>query len=166
MSVAATSSPAEAAAAEAFVDGFVAGWRSPGSAEAAARRFERLVAPDVRLIQPQLPVGVGYEGLRRGFLEPLFELMPDVRCEVDRWAARGDDLFIELTLTGTVGGRTVRMRACDRVTLRDGLAVERESHADPAPLLAAVARSPRTWPRFLRRQARLRLRGRPRAGTS
>lgn len=150
------SAPATATgAAEAFVAGFVEGWRSPESAEDAARHFEPLLAPDVRLIQPQLPVGVGYEDLRRRFLEPLFELMPDVRGEVDRWAARGDDVFIELTLIGTIGGRPVSMRACDRVTLRDGLAVERESHADPAPLLVAVARSPRTWPRFLRRQARL-----------
>ena len=52
------------------------------------------------------------------------------------------------------------MRACDRVTLRDGVAIERESHADPTPLLVALARSPREWPGFLRTQARLRLGGR------
>lgn len=49
------------------------------------------------------------------------------------------------------------MRACDRVTLRGGVAIERESHVDPTPLLVAVARTPRAWPRFLRTQARLRL---------
>jgi hypothetical protein len=159
MSVA-TTETAATGTAEAWVAGFVEGWRAPAGPEAAAAHFERMLAPDVRLIQPQLPVGVGHDGLRRQFIEPLFGLMPDVRCEVDRWAARGDDVFIELTLIGTIGARTVRMRACDRVTLRDGIAVERESHADPTPLLFAVARSPRTWPRFLRTQARLRLGGR------
>jgi ketosteroid isomerase-like protein len=157
MSAIATPADTTANAAEAFVAGFTEGWRAPASAEAAATYFERLLAPDVRLIQPQLPTGVGYQALRRQFLEPLFALMPDMRCEVDRWAARGNEVFIELTVFGTVGRRPVRMRACDRFTLRNGLAIERESHVDPTPLLVAVARTPRTWPRFLRNQARLRL---------
>ena len=155
----ATTQDTSSGAAEAFVEGFAEGWRAPAGAEATAAHFERLLAPDIRLIQPQLPTGVGYDALRRQFIEPLFDLMPDVRCEVDRWAARGDEVFIELTLIGTVGRRPVRMRACDRVTLRDGLAIERESHANPTPLLMAVARTPRAWPRFLRSQARLRRRG-------
>jgi ketosteroid isomerase-like protein len=159
MSAVATPTAMSAAAAEAFVAGFAEGWRAPSSAEAAAVHFERLLAPDIRLIQPQLPTGVGYTALRRQFIEPLFALMPDVRCEVDRWAARGDDVFIELTVIGTVGRYPVRMRACDRVTLRDGVAIERESHLDPTPLLLAIARTPRAWPRFLRTQARLRLPG-------
>jgi ketosteroid isomerase-like protein len=135
------------------VEGFIEGWRAPASAEATAEHFEGLLAPDVRLIQPQLPTGVGYGALRRQFIEPLFALMPDVRCEVARWAARGDDVFIELTVIGTIGRRPVRMRACDRVTLRDGVAIERESYFDPGPLIAAIARTPRAWPKFLRIQA-------------
>jgi hypothetical protein len=41
--------------------------------------------------------------------------------------------------------------------LFDGVAVERESYLDPSPILAAVARTPRAWPRFLRVQARAAL---------
>jgi hypothetical protein len=44
------------------------------------------------------------------------------------------------------------MRTCDRITLRDGRAVERVAHLDPLPLLAAVAKSPRAWPTFARTQ--------------
>jgi len=34
------------------------------------------------------------------------------------------------------------------------VAVERESYFDSLPLLAAVLRAPRAWPRYLRVQAR------------
>ena len=42
---------------------------------------------------------------------------------------------------------------CDRVTLLDGVAIERESYFDPGRLIAAIARTPRAWPKFLRIQA-------------
>jgi ketosteroid isomerase-like protein len=87
-------------------------------------------------------------------VRPLFTLMPDLRGEVERWAARGEELFIEMTLHGTLGGRLLSWRVCDRITLRDGVAVERESYFDSLPLLAAVVRTPRSWPRYLRVQAR------------
>ena len=44
------------------------------------------------------------------------------------------------------------MHTCDRIQLRDGKAVERVAYLDPAPLLKAVAASPRVWPRFIRTQ--------------
>ncbi len=103
------------------------------------------------------------EGFARGwhapafeeeFVRPLFALIPDVHGEVERWAARDDTLYIEMTLHGTLGGRPLSWRVCDRVTLRDGVAVERESYFDSLPLLAAVVRTPRSWPRYLRVQAR------------
>jgi hypothetical protein len=46
------------------------------------------------------------------------------------------------------------MHTCDRLTLRDGKATERIAYLDPAPLLKAVVRSPRSWPRFLISQLR------------
>jgi hypothetical protein len=42
----------------------------------------------------------------------------------------------------------------DRITLRDGKATERVAYLDAAPLLKAVARSPKSWPRFARTQLR------------
>jgi hypothetical protein len=46
------------------------------------------------------------------------------------------------------------METVDRITLRDGLAIERVAFLDPAPLLRAVLTRPRSWPRFARLQAR------------
>jgi ketosteroid isomerase-like protein len=113
-----------------------------------------MLAPEIRLIQPQLPTLVGHQAFREQFVEPLFGLIPDLHGEVERWASRGDTLYIELTLRGTLGRRPLSWRVCDRITLRDGLAIERESYFDPSPLLAAVAMAPRAWPLFLRLQAR------------
>jgi hypothetical protein len=53
-----------------------------------------------------------------------------------------------------MGKRAFTMHTCDRIKLRDGKAVERVAYLDPAPLLKAVAASPRSWPRFLRSQIR------------
>jgi ketosteroid isomerase-like protein len=144
---------AEDSDAARWVAHFIEGWRAPASAQAFAAHFRSHLAPDVRLVQPQLPTIVGHRAFEQRFVAPLFALIPDVRGEVGRWAARGDTLFIELALRGTLAGRPVSWRACDRVALRDGVAVERESYFDPAPLLAAVARTPRAWPAFARLQA-------------
>jgi ketosteroid isomerase-like protein len=144
---------AEDSDAARWVAHFTEGWRAPRGPEAFAAHFRSHLAPDIRLIQPQLPTLVGHRAFEERFVAPLFALIPDVRAEVQRWAARGDTVFIELTLHGTLGGRPVSWRVTDRVTLRDGVAIERESYFDPAPLIAAVARTPRAWPAFLRLQA-------------
>jgi len=136
-----------------WVEGFAEGWRAPRGPDAFAAHFRTLLDPDVRLIQPRLRTTVGYRAFAEQFARPLFALIPDLHGEVERWAAREDTLYIELTLRGTLGGRPFRLRACDRITLRDGLAVERESYFDPAPLLIAIATTPRAWPRFLRLRA-------------
>jgi ketosteroid isomerase-like protein len=140
--------------ARAWVDGFAAGWRAPSSPEAFAAHFRSLLAPDVRLIQPQLPALQGHRAFEEDFVKPLFALIPDLHGEVERWGSRGDTLYIEMTLLGTLAGRQLSWRVCDRLTLRDGVAVERESYFDPSHLLAALARTPRAWPAFLRLRTR------------
>jgi ketosteroid isomerase-like protein len=141
------------AQAERWVADFREGWRAPKGPEAFVEQFRSRLAPDVRLVQPQLPTLVGLRGFEQRFVRPLFELMPDIRGEVERWAAGGDTVYIELTLRATLGGRPLSWRVCDRVTLRDGVAIERESYFDPGPLIAAIARTPRAWPKFARFQA-------------
>jgi ketosteroid isomerase-like protein len=137
-----------------WVERFAAGWRAPGGPEAFAAHFRSMLAPDIVLIQPQLPTIVGQRSFEEQFVKPLFGLIPDLRGEVERWASRGDTLYIEMTLRGMLAGRQLSWRVCDRLTLRDGLAIERESYFDPSPLIAAVARTPRAWPAFVRLRTR------------
>jgi ketosteroid isomerase-like protein len=141
-------------AAEAWVEAFIEGWRSPAGGDALADHFDPVISSDVRLIQPQIPTLVGKHDFRERFARPLFDLIPDLRGEVERWAAGEDTAYIEMKMRGTLGGRPVSWRVCDRISLRDGIAVEREMYMDPLPLLRAVATCPRSWPGFARMQAR------------
>jgi ketosteroid isomerase-like protein len=108
----------------------------------------------VRMIQPSVRPTVGRKAFREEFARPLFTLVPDLHGTVESWSATGDRLYIELRLEGTIGKRPFTMHTCDRITLRDGKAIERLAYLDPAPLLKAVALSPRAWPRFIRAQLR------------
>jgi hypothetical protein len=144
-------SPKSAAAR--FVQAFAEGWANPIDADQFCAHFEPWLHPDVRLVQPQVPTITGYRAFREQFARPLFTLMPDLRGTVESWAARGDTLYIEIRLHGTLGRRPVTLRSCDRITLgEDGRAIERVAYIDPLPLLAAAARTPRAWPRMLRQQ--------------
>jgi len=138
--------------AGAFVNAFAEAWRAPVDADHFADRLERWLEPDVRLVQPQAPTMVGRRAFRERFARPLFELMPDLHGTVEGWAASEGTVYIELRLEGTVGKRTVTLRSCDRVTLREGRAAQRIAHLDPTPLLTAVALTPRAWARALRQQ--------------
>jgi ketosteroid isomerase-like protein len=141
------------AQAEAWVEAFTEGWRAPADADSFADHFDAWITEDVRLAQPQLPTLVGREAFRERFARPLFELIDGLHATVEHWAADGDVIFVEITLRGRVGGRELRLPVVDRVTLREGLAAERMSFLDPAPMRAAVAMSPGAWPTFLKIQA-------------
>jgi hypothetical protein len=150
LSPSAATDDARAVAAR-WVASFEEGWAAPASAAAFFAHFAPILDPGIRLVQPQMPATTGLEAFERDFVVPLFELMPDVRATVGNWASFGETIFIDLTITGTLrGGRRVSWHACDRVVLRDGRAVERESYFDPSPILAGLARSPRAWPAFAR----------------
>lgn len=137
---------------EAVVEAFDAKWRAGGPAAAFVERWKDLLDPEIRLVQPQVPMLVGYEAFARGFVEPFFTLMPDARGEVIGWATAGETAYVEIEITGTIGRRTVTLRSCDRLTVRGGRIVERVAYVDPGPLLAAVALTPRAWPTFIRMQ--------------
>ena len=149
-----TNGTATRTAAE-WVDGFAEGWRAPADADSFCDHFDPYLAPDIRLVQPQLPPLSGKRAFREEFARPLFELLHDVRGTVGSWASRteGDTevVFIELQIRGRLaGGRRVTMNTADKVTLRGGIAVERGANLDPLELLGGVLLSPRSWPTFIR----------------
>lgn len=140
-----------------WVEAFADGWRAPTDAESFCDHFDPYLADAIRLVQPQLPEAVGRRAFREDFARPLFSLLSEVRGTVGTWASatqpNGDEvLFIELTIRARLAGRPVTLETVDRITLRDGLAVERVATLDPLELLGAVVRSPRAWPRFARIQ--------------
>jgi SnoaL-like domain len=154
MSTAAELEAEQNRAAEEWVAGFAAGWRDPAGPREFVEHFTPLLDPEIRLIQPQIPELVGLEAFRRGFAEPLFNLIPDIHGSVRGWATDGDTIWIELELEGTLGGRPVTLETVDRITLREGRAIERRAFLDPLPVLAAVLTRPRAWPRYARTQIR------------
>lgn len=128
----------------AFAAAFAEAWAEP-----TPDRLSSLLHPDVRLVAPLMATTVGRDQARREFSR-LFELMPDIRGRVARWSGTEDVLFIEFTLSGTLGGRPIEWRLVDRFRLEDGLGIERISYFDPLPLIAAFARVPTAWGRLWR----------------
>ena len=141
-------------AAAAWVEMFVEGWANPTDADSFCDHFDPWFQDDVRMVQPQVSTTVGKRAFREEFARPLFDLVPDLHGTVERWTADGDVVYIELRLEGTVGGRPFEIHSCDRIKLRDGKAAERFAYLDSTPLVMAVLRSPRSWPKFVGTQLR------------
>ena len=131
----------------AFVERFADAWARPERGD----RLLPLLHPDVRLVQPLEGEVRGLEAVG-AMWDRTFGLIPDLSGEVLRWAERDGFLVIELRLSGTLGGRRVEWITSDHIRLEDGLVRERVAHFDPTPLVGAVLRSPRLWPRFVRQR--------------
>jgi hypothetical protein len=111
---------------------------------------ELLLREDVVLRAPMLPVTRSLEAGKRAFAG-LFASFPDLTGEVHACGPHPDGVFIEFTLSGSAGGRTISWRAVDVFKLdEEGMARERVSYFDPMPIIAAVAKTPRAWPAFVR----------------
>ncbi len=135
----------EAERAADFVRRFEEFWRAPLEGDLGTVLAERthLVAPMARTVESLA------EG-KQAFAE-LFEAMPGMTATVHRWGATADGVLIEFTLSGTAGGRPISWDVVDRFVLgKDGLATERVTYFDSAPVALQIARRPRAWPGFLR----------------
>jgi ketosteroid isomerase-like protein len=130
-----------------FVEGFGVAW---GRSDIDA--LMALLHDDVVLKQPMLPTITGKEAARAAF-KRLFTAFPGLHGTVHDWAARGDVLFIDFTLSCEFGGRELSWHALDRFLLRDGLAAERINYFDSMAVFVEILRRPRGW----RNLARARL---------
>ena len=124
-------------------------WSAP-----TPERLEKILAERVRLVAPMTPTTHTLDDGQRTFAQ-LLELIPDLTAEVHRWGATPDGVLIEFTLSGSAGGGPISWHAVDRFVIgEDGLATERISYFDSAPIAMTVARRPRVWPTFLRSRLR------------
>jgi hypothetical protein len=136
-----------------WVDAFARAWADPVDGDELIERFAPWVRSNYRFRQPlSRGTGIGLEDLRRRLAWPLFAVLTDVRGTVECWAVHSEVVFIELTLTASIGRRRVGLDACDRVKLIDGRAADRRTYIDPLPLIVAVARAPQVWWPLLRTQ--------------
>jgi ketosteroid isomerase-like protein len=130
-------------AAREFVACFTDAWRTPD-----LDKHEQLWRDDIVLVQPLMGALRGKAACRAAFAR-LFQLVPDLHVVVHRWSTGGEALFIEITLSGTFGGRELSWSAVDRFLLVDGQIAERVSYFDSAPIALAMAGRPRGWRRLL-----------------
>jgi SnoaL-like domain len=146
--VSANGGPSQAAAAD-FAHRFAEYWRAP-----TPNGLDAVLAERTRLVAPMTPTTHTLEEGKRAFAE-LFELIEGMTAEVHRWGATEDGVLIEFTISGTAAGKPISWRAVDRFVLgEDGLATERVSYFDSAPIALTVARRPRAWLPFLRSRLR------------
>ena len=138
--------PDRSGAPESIVRWFAEGWDDPGDLDALCGYFLPGIRPDVRLVQPGTGVLTGHEGFRRLFALP-FAVLAEIRIDVGRWAASGDDVYIEYEMSGRLERRHVSWTGANRLTFRDGLLAERIAWFDPTVLLRAIARRPTSWTR-------------------
>ena len=79
----------------------------------------------------------------RGAEEPAYvraikELMPDIRLEVTNWAARGDVVFVEYEMRGTLAGKPLHWTGIGRFKLRGDRAIDAIGRWDNLELLAKI----------------------------
>jgi hypothetical protein len=143
------SSGAGQAAAADFAQRFAEYWKAP-----TPEGLDAVLAKRARLVAPMTPTTDTLEEGKRAFAE-LFELIEGMTAEVHRWGATEDGVLIEFTIRGTVAGKPISWSAVDRFVLaEDGLATERVSYFDSAPIALSVAGRPRAWLPFLRSRVR------------
>jgi hypothetical protein len=132
-----------------FVARFEAYWEAP-----TPEGLEAVLAPQTRLVAPlTATTHTREEGIRA--FAALFELVEGMSAEVHRWGATADGVLIEFTVSGRAGGKPISWHAVDRFVVgADGLATERVSYFDSAPLAMTLARRPRSWPAFVRGRLR------------
>jgi limonene-1,2-epoxide hydrolase len=118
--------------AQSFVERFTAMWRDP-----QPDTFSDLFHEDGTLFHPTMEAPIGREAVPE-YVNRLKALAPDIRLEVRNWAASGDVVLIEWTITATYGGEQMEVEGADRFTLRGDRAVEGVAYFDTLALWGKI----------------------------
>ena len=92
--------PVPKADPQAFIEKFTRVWAAP-----EPDAFADLWADGGRLLHPTMGTSIPKQDIP-GYVRRLKGFAPDIALKPIRWAARGDDLFIEWTITLTPPGAT------------------------------------------------------------
>jgi len=119
--------------AETFVERFTEVWRSP-----QPQQFADLWHEDGTLLHPGMSQPIGGRQKIMRHVGKITQVAPDISLRPLRWAARGDDVFIEWRITATLAGEPVSWDGVDRFTLRDDRAVNGIAYFDMVPLWSRI----------------------------
>jgi hypothetical protein len=118
---------------ESFVERFTRVWSRPEPDD-----FADLWAEGGVLLHPTMARAIPKNEIP-DYLRRLQVVAPDIRLEPKSWAASGDQVFIEWTITATRrGAETISWSGVDRFTLQGGRAIEGIAYFDTAPLWAGI----------------------------
>jgi ketosteroid isomerase-like protein len=106
--------------------------------------FTPLFHPDVHLIHPMERNTHGVDEARE-FMARTMSLVPDLKYDVEGWAAGSGHVMIWGRLYGTLAGKPIEWPLVDKIKMDDGLIRERVAYFDPMPIAGAVARRPGAW---------------------
>jgi SnoaL-like domain len=129
---------------EQFVTRFADFWADP-----SPQRLPDLLHSDVVLVQPLAPRMVGIEAAQSQF-QRFWDVLPDLRADVDQWCGDGDLVFIEFRLHARIGKNRIEWPNVNRLLLRGDKAIERITYFDPLAILPTLARHPSAWCRWWR----------------
>jgi hypothetical protein len=117
-----------------FVDRFTRVWSDPKPEE-----FAELWADGGKLLHPTMDESIDKSEIP-SYVARLKALAPDINLAPKRWAARGNELFIEWTITVTPPDANEKLswNGVDRFTLEGDRAIEGVAYFDTSPIWARM----------------------------
>jgi hypothetical protein len=111
-----------------FVRKFSEVWAAP-----EPDAFAALWHPDGVLLHPTMENAMPQSEIPE-YVRQVKAVLPDISLAVRHWAASGDVVLIEFTVTATFRGEALSWEGVDRFTLRGDRAIEGIAYFDTAPL--------------------------------
>lgn len=119
-----------------FLSRFTEMWKDPTPQE-----FADLFSEDGELLHPTMDEPIARDEIPE-YVAQITSVSPDISLSVDRWAARGNSVFIEWTITGSYADEQIRWRGADRFTLQGDRATEGVAYFDTLPLWEQIGADP------------------------